>query len=81
MALTPRIRTIEPEQLPIDKMPIERLKDVVPESSPLGKGLAKLPVEELQGSGFGPDAQAQGSADEQIIGLLGVPNSDPADLF
>lgn len=81
MALTPRIRTIEPDQLPIEHMPIERLKDVVPELSPLGKGLAKLPVEGLQGSEFGPGALAQGPGDDQIIGLLGLPNSDSVDLF
>lgn len=81
MALLPRIRTIEPEQLPIEHMPIEQLKDVVPELSPLGKGLAKLPVEGFQGSEFEPGAHAPVPGDEQIIGLLGVPNSDPADLF
>jgi hypothetical protein len=75
MALRPGLRTIDPATLPIDKMPISKLREVVPEDSPLGKGLAELPVEEIQ-------AQLTGSAaGEETIGLLGIQLPDQAELF
>lgn len=76
MALNPRLRTINPDQLPIDKIPVAHLQQVIPSESPLGIGLKDVAVEQSQG---GPQLPAPGG--NEVIGLLGVPDTSQADPF
>ena len=78
MALRPGLRMIDPGSMPIDKMPIEKLKEVVPGDTPLGKMLALLPDSSLQAESA-PSSPNEGL--EQLIDLLGVPGSDDSGLF
>ena len=76
--LRPGIRTIDWTTMPVDKMPIAKLKEAVPEDTPMGRMLAELPDESLQAQSS--DA-TPGEELEKTIELLGAPNSDQSDLF
>ncbi len=78
MALRPGLRIIDPTSMPIDKMPIERLKEVVPAETPLGKMLALLPDSSLQAESA-PSSPNDGL--DQLIDLIGVSSPDQSDLF
>ena len=78
MALRPGLRIIDPTSMPIDKMPIERLKEVMRDTTPMGMMLDLLPDTSLQAESA-PDSPNDGL--EQIIDLIGIPNPGDPEFF
>jgi hypothetical protein len=66
--LAPRIKILDPDKLPLDKMPVDHLVDVLPLNSLLGVALRSGPAT----SSVPPVV----SSEPDTIGLLGIA-SDP----